>query len=69
MFIKQEDDEQSILQQTIKSLRTQTSQKFWKRKLAFENNSYGDEIREKQVRRTSILFLNCYFFNDWISEH
>jgi hypothetical protein len=28
MFIKQEDDEQSILQQTIKSLRTQTSQKF-----------------------------------------
>ncbi|CAF2074249.1 unnamed protein product [Rotaria magnacalcarata] len=50
--IKQEYDEQPVLQQPIKSLRTQTSQKSGKGKPLFDNRSYGGEISKKRARRT-----------------
>ncbi|CAF5186262.1 unnamed protein product, partial [Rotaria magnacalcarata] len=49
--IKQEYDEQPVLQQPIKSLRTQTSQKSGKGKPLFDNRSYGGEISKKRARR------------------
>lgn len=49
--IKQEDDDQPVFQQPIKSLRTQTSQKSGKGKPVFENRTCGGEISKKRARR------------------
>jgi hypothetical protein len=54
--IKQEDDDQPVFQQPMKSLRTQTSQKSGKGKPVFENRTYGGEISKKRARRVCILF-------------
>jgi hypothetical protein len=62
--IKQEDDEQPVLQQSMKSLRTQTSQKSGKGKPVFDNRSYGGEISKKRARRVRIPSLHVSFFNN-----
>ena len=56
---KQEDDEQSILPQPMKSLRTQTGQKSAKGKPTFENRSYGGDIHKKRARRVRKFYFVC----------
>ena len=57
MPIKEEEDEQPVLQHSIKSLRTQTSQKSGKGKPVCDTRSYGGEISKKRARRVSNLLL------------
>jgi hypothetical protein len=55
--IKQEEEDQPVLPQPMKSLRTAASQKSGKGKPVFDNRSYGGEISKKRARRVRILLI------------